>query len=164
MRISRYPTRKIISQKSFMPSGAVDCTVRPASEDQVEELVLLMRELGYETTRETMQSQLRRYANSDTSEILVAEIDSELCGVISGHLIPALHQPGNIGRITAMVVAERARSSGVGSRLLSSLERWFRANDCLRYEVTSGDHRPTAHRFYESHGYESDERRFLKIP
>jgi hypothetical protein len=34
--------------------------------------------------------------------------------------------------------------------------------DCRRIEVTSGDHRPGAHVFYERLGYHIDERRFIK--
>ena len=147
-----------------MSLNAVDCDIERASIGHVDALVSLMHELGYPTSRETMERQLTRYAESDRSEVLVASVHNDLCGVVSGHLIPALHQPGNIGRITAIVVAERARSKGIASELLKELEKWFRANNCLRFEVTSGDHRDTAHRFYESRGYKLDERRFLKIP
>ena len=59
-------------------------------------------------------------------------------------------------------IAERGVITGVGTALLEALESWFRENDCLRSEVTSGDRRAQAHRFYESKGYVSGERRYLK--
>ena len=63
-----------------------------------------------------------------------------------------------------MVVSENSRGDGVGRKLVEKLESWFRKNNCLRFEVTSGDHRIGAHRFYEGFGYQLDERRFLKLP
>lgn len=147
-----------------MSSNSETYTIRRPSAEHVEALVSLMNEVGYGTSRETMETQLDRYAESDSSIVFVASTDANVFGEISGHLIPALHQPGNIGRITSMVVANIARSKGVGSALLEELEDWFRSNNCLRFEVTSGDHREIAHRFYESHGYVYDERRFLKRP
>ncbi|MBT8078841.1 MAG: GNAT family N-acetyltransferase [Gammaproteobacteria bacterium] len=123
-----------------------------------------MQELGYETSLETMRTQLRRYLTDEHSEIFVAVIGGDLVGVVSGHLIPALHEPGNIGRITALVVAKKARSRRIASRLVNELEKWFLKNRCLRFEVTSGKHRNAAHLFYESLGYAPAASRFLKAP
>lgn len=147
-----------------MSSPSLDFVIERATVDQVDALVSLMHELGYGTSRETMESQLVRYTKSDNSVVLVAVADTNVVGVVSGHLIPALHQPGNVGRVTALVISHKARSKGVATELLQELEGWFRMNNCLRFEVTSGDHREVAHRFYESRGYSFDERRFLKLP
>lgn len=147
-----------------MSLPSIDFVIRRATTDQIDALVSLMHELGYGTSRETMESQLSRYTDSDESVVLVAVAHTDVLGVISGHLIPALHQSGNVGRITALVIGEKARSKGVATKLLQELEGWFRMNNCLRFEVTSGDQREVAHRFYESRGYSFDERRFLKLP
>jgi len=64
----------------------VECKVEPAAKGQIEQLVLLMRELGYQTSHDTMKSQYKRYANSKDATILVAFVGEDLCGVISGHL------------------------------------------------------------------------------
>lgn len=137
--------------------------IQHAKPEGLDALVELMKQLGYDVTRATMATQLERYTRPE-SNVLVACDSSEVLGLISGHLIPALHQAGNIGRITSMVVSDKARSSGVGRALVETREDWFRENECLRFEVTSGDHRPVAHSFYESLGYTFDERRFLKQP
>lgn len=139
-------------------------SIHHAQAEHIDALVSLMSELGYGTSRETMETQLNFYIDSESSVVFVATTETNVLGAISGHLIPALHQPGNVGRVTSMVVADKARSKGVGSALLRELEDWLRSNNCLRFEVTSGEHREIAHRFYESHGYASDERRFLKLP
>lgn len=147
-----------------MPSNAVDCVIQRATVGHVDSMLPLLRELGYDTPQATLRSQLCRYADSGQAEVLVAFVRGEMVGLISGCLIPALHQPGNIGRITALVVAEKYRSRGIGSKLIQELENWFRSSKCLRFEVTSGEHRGKAHRFYESRGYEASSQRFLKSP
>ena len=123
----------------------------------------LPHELGYPGTPESASAQLAIYAGGNTSRMLVADgASGSLAGLIAGHLIPLLHQPGNLGRITALIVARDAQERGVGTALLAAIERWFAAQNCLRYEVTSGDQRAAAHRFYACRGYVSDERRFIK--
>lgn len=136
--------------------------VREASKSDASELHCLMLELGYELTRNDLCAQLEMYRKSAGSLLIVAELDAHISGLIAGHLIPAIHQRGSVGRITALVVGESWRGIGVGRSLLDALEAWFRENECIRFEVTSGDHRKVAHQFYESLGYKLDERRFIK--
>lgn len=101
----------------FVTSVVINFDIEIATMDQVDALVSLMHELGYDTTKGAIETQLARYSESDDSVGLLAE-----------------------------------------------LEKRFRKNSCLRFEVTSGDHREIAHHFYESRGYRCDERRFLKSP
>ena len=59
-------------------------------------------------------------------------------------------------------MSESARGEGIGKVLVEKAESYFNEKNCLRFEVTSGDHRLEAHRFYKSLGYQEDERRFIK--
>jgi GNAT superfamily N-acetyltransferase len=147
-----------------MPSASVDCVIQRASIKHATDLIPLFQELGYDTSRDTLETQLGCYNSSDRSAVVIALAGAKPIGLISGHLIPALHQLGNIGRITSLIVLEGYRSMGIASKLVEELEAWFLDNDCLRFEVTSGEHRDTAHRFYESRGYLPSTNRFLKIP
>ena len=147
-----------------MSSASVDCVIQRATIEHTIDLIPLMRELGYDTSRDTIETQLDYYESSDRSTVLVALVGARPIGLISGHLIPALHQPGNIGRITSLIVSEDYRLMGIAAKLVEELEAWFLDNNCLRFEVTSGKHRDTAHRFYESRGYSPSTRRFLKVP
>jgi GNAT superfamily N-acetyltransferase len=147
-----------------MPAHSVDCVIQRATPEHANALIPLMHELGYDTSLATIDTQLSHYDTSEHSIVFVALIGFDVVGLIDGHLIPALHQPGDIGRITALIVAEKARSRGIGSRLVQELESWFLSKRCLRFEVTSGEHRDSAHRFYESLGYAPSSRRFLKLP
>nr|WP_223997881.1 GNAT family N-acetyltransferase [Burkholderia gladioli] len=78
------------------------------------------------------------------------------------HALPLFHAAGNLGRITSMVVDERYRGNGVGSGLIDAAEHWFRQVGCVKLEVTSGDHQPAAHHFYERHGFLRDGQRLSK--
>lgn len=46
--------------------------------------------------------------------------------------------------------------------LFQRAEQFFVQTDCVKVEVTSGDHRPEAHAFYQALGFKIDERRFIK--
>lgn len=137
--------------------------IRDAEQTDFSELVPLLSELGYEISEEAFTNQANTYINSGECALLVAETeDGTISGLIAGHLFPLIHQPGNAGRIMGLVVRSEFQGSGIGVTLLESLEGWFRENKCLRFEVNSGDHREKAHEFYQSNGYQVDERRFVK--
>jgi GNAT superfamily N-acetyltransferase len=63
----------------------------------------------------------------------------------------------------ALVVADCARRSGVGKRLVRSLEKLARDAGCVKMEVTSGAHREGAHAFYGELGYIEEPKRFVKV-
>jgi len=137
--------------------------IRTANQDDCNQLISLLLELGYEITREEFSEQASIYINSESCALLVAEIDEgHITGFIAGHLFPLIHQNGFAGRIMAFIVGARFQGTGTGSALLEKLENWFKESNCLRFEVNSGDHRETAHQFYQSKGYQVDERRFIK--
>lgn len=138
-------------------------TIRPVAAPDHQAVACLLRELGYEPTDEALAQQVRIYRTSERSLALVAVDDSgRTLGLVSGHLIPLIHEGSSLGRITALIVAEKARGSGIGSGLLRRVEEWFQHQGCRRAEVTSGDQRHAAHRFYARHGFAQEERRFLK--
>ena len=137
---------------------------RIANLNDIKVIVSLMSDLGYKVTGELIDSKLRQFEKSDTDIVYVAEdIDTgEILGAISLHLLPTFHAPGYIGRITSLIVSTENRGSGVGTLLMDQADKYFIANGCLRAEVTSGDERQEAHRFYEKHNFTIDERRFIK--
>ena len=141
-----------------------DLTIRRATESDQNEMRVLLNELGYEIAESTLAKQLLQY-NQPQSIALVADCPTKniIVGLASAHVIPLLHQNGYLGRITSMVVSTDSRGSGVGRKLVEALETWFTENECLRYEVTSGEHRKSAHLFYEAMGYAPDACRFIKL-
>jgi GNAT superfamily N-acetyltransferase len=82
--------------------------------------------------------------------------------MITTYRLRTLHRPGDICRITALVIDESARGAGVGSLLVEEVERYARTTDCVRVEVTSAAQRTGAHAFYLRLGYIDYPKRFIK--
>ena len=138
-------------------------TVRPATENDATAISILLDELGYSLADTHIKKNIALSSLSSSDTVLVAEAASSvIIGVISFHVIPLFHVVGNLGRITSLVVSSQWQRHGVGGELVQAAEEFGWSQGCLRVEVTSGDQREGAHRFYLSLGYESDERRFIK--
>jgi GNAT superfamily N-acetyltransferase len=136
--------------------------IRSARSDDTPRICELLTQLGYPADLAHVTQRLASLNDDSTSAVLVAEMDGIVLGVISLHAFDLFHQAGRIGRITALVVEAASQRKGIGASLLAAADEFFRRVGCIRAEVTSGDHRTGAHAFYESRGYLSDERRFLK--
>lgn len=139
-----------------------EITVRVAQPADSGGIAELMGQLGYPATLSEVEDRLTRLSSLDSERVIVAEQDGRIVGIVGVHLTPLLHESGNLGRIIALVVEAGHRGHGIGRRLVSEAESWAWNHSCSRMEVTSGDHRSDAHRFYEACGYRCDERRFLK--
>jgi GNAT superfamily N-acetyltransferase len=138
-------------------------SIRIATSEDAEAIAELMMQLGYEASPAMIAGKLHFFAQSQYDEAFVATDDNRPVGCISVHAHELFHTSGKLGRITSLVVDEDARIAGVGAALIEAAERFFRAAGCIRAEVTSGDHRLAAHRFYLANGFVEDERRFIKI-
>jgi GNAT superfamily N-acetyltransferase len=108
------------------------------------------------------QSSLDRIWVAEFPPDELADSGRALAGVLSFHAFPPLHTPGNLGRITALVVHPGLRGKGIGAQLVAVAERFARDCGCERLEVTSGAHRHDAHRFYTSLGFSPRPVRFIK--
>jgi len=139
-----------------------DIIVRDARESDSASISHLIEELGYSITPLFISEYIRRILGKTESRVVVAEVDSEVVGVFSLHIIPLLHKEKNLCRITALVVNEKYRGLGVGRKLVSFCEEYAKKSGCDRVEVTSRGHRMDAHRFYKMLGYEEVPKRFIK--
>ena len=139
-------------------------TIRRADVADAAQVAGCLAELGYGTPAALVADKLAAFAGSRTDAVFVAVRGpgESLAGVVSVHVLPLFHAPGNVARITALAVRRQAQGSGVGRALVAAAEAFAWASECRRIEVTSGDHRAGAHAFYQAVGYAVDERRFLK--
>jgi GNAT superfamily N-acetyltransferase len=135
---------------------------RPARLDDHVAIAALMAQLGYPATPMQILARLQALGASAADGILVAAVGGEVVGVISLHALPLFHMAGALGRITALVVDQRHRSAGIGGALVIAAQHWFTAAGCVKLEVTSGDQRLDAHRFYQRHGFVRDGQRLTR--
>lgn len=141
-------------------SGSVQ--LRPAAVQDADALVPLLAELGYPVAADLVRDNVRRLAHTEVDRVWVAERGGTVLGVVSVHLTPLFHAAGCLGRVTSLVVRADARGHGIGRMLMRQAEAFCWAAGCERVELTSGDHRAEAHRFYEALGYRVRSRRFVK--
>lgn len=136
--------------------------IRPATIADAEQISALIGELGYAISPEQLRDKLAGMQPRDADHVFVATVGNRLLGCVSLHAMPLFHAEGNLGRITALVVNAAHRGQGIGRVLVESAHVWFKAANCARFEVTSGDHRLDAHRFYARHGYAHHGQRLVR--
>jgi len=136
--------------------------IRLAEERDIEAIASLLGQLGYPSRGSDVLSRLRIYLADNRSISMVAEWGDRVIGLISFHRIPLLHESGDLGRITALVVDESHRRKGIARSLIQAIEEYGRNNGCARFEVTTNEKRKDAHSLYQAMGYEPVLKRFLK--
>lgn len=135
--------------------------VRNAKFADAPELVELIAALGATIDEESVRSNLGALRKTGETP-LVATLGNQIVGVCGIGCRIAIHRPAPLGRITALVVKEAARGSGIGRLLVEAAEQWMRRRGCCLVEVTSDDRRTDAHAFYRHLGYERTSIRFAK--
>ena len=141
---------------------ADEIAVRAAVAGDATAVASLLGELGYPQDHCSVEHRLATLTGR-ADAVLVAICARTVVGVIGMHLVPTLHAPGCLGKITALAVSETARARGVGTALVRAAEAWAEAQGARRFEVVSGNHRPEAHRFYARLGYRAQAQvRFAK--
>lgn len=139
-----------------------DISLASARPEDTAAIARLLGDLGYPTTLAEAEAQVAAVQAMPNAILLVAEVKSEVLGLITCHVFPSIHSPTPIAWITTLVVAEDTRGLGVGSMLLAAAERWAAENGAERVSLTSGGHRAFAHAFYLRKGYENTGLRFSK--
>jgi ribosomal protein S18 acetylase RimI-like enzyme len=137
-------------------------TIRRAQYSDASSVAELLTALGYPSSAAQVERRIVASLTTVDTAGFVAESGERAVGLLSFHCIPLFHADGLLGRITSLIVAPEYRERGIGRLLVAAAEDFARAHNCIRLEVTSGDHRPDAHAFYERLGYKVASRRFIK--
>lgn len=104
------------------------------------------------------QRMLQKIAE-DNGIIYVAELDSELVGVVVGTMPEQSkedqleHVPSKFGEVLELVVKAGYRGKGIGTMLMNKLEEYFRENNCSILGVGVLAPNKDAHRLYVKLGY-----------
>ena len=93
---------------------------------------------------------------------LVARLGDEIVGLIAWHVMPVLHRPKPVGRITYLQIEDKFQKQGIGRKLVEAVEERLRERDCGVIEVTSNVKLTKAHKFYAALGFERTSFRFAK--
>lgn len=121
----------------------------------------LFDELGFPISAQLIASRLESEHDLDEC-VLVALKNKAVVGVLSLNVMPVLHRPTPVGRLSALVVSHRERGCGIGRALVERGEAVLREQGCALIEVTSNRSLEQAHAFYQAIGYELTSYRFRK--
>ena len=134
--------------------------LRDATASDADAISALLEELGHPTAASEVPARLAAVTR-DGGAVLVAVDETNIpLGLMSLSRHVALHAPGPIAYITALVTASAARRRGVGQALVSGAKDWARSHGCVRLSVTSAERRADAHAFYPACGLPYTGRRF----
>jgi GNAT superfamily N-acetyltransferase len=130
--------------------------------DDLAAITRLVGQLGYPSSESAVAGRLERLAADPRSWVFVALEGERVVGLASVHVMPILERDDPTARITAMVVDEAARRSGVGRALLERMEEVARTESCGRIYLTTRYEREGAIAFYRRMGFEDTSLRFVK--
>ncbi|MFF9034130.1 GNAT family N-acetyltransferase [Streptomyces sp. NPDC014892] len=147
-----------------------DLEIRPATEDDVPEIVAMLADDPLGAQRESPDdlapylTALERLRGDPHQHVVVAVRKSRVVGTLQLTIVPGLSRRGSTRAIIEGVrVHADERGSGLGSRLIEWAIESSRAQGCQLVQLTSDATRTEAHRFYERLGFEASHVGF-KLP
>ena len=138
--------------------------IRDACVDDIEELTLLMTDLGYPASVAEMQTRFKNIFAHPDYRTIIAVIGNEIVGM-SG-LCKGLYYEKNglYLRILVFVVKKNQRELGIGRILIKASEDWATKQGLNTVLINSGNRneRKAAHAFYQKMGYAVKSSGFVK--
>ena len=136
----------------------MEVTIRRYQPKDLNTLVQLIDQLGYQHTINSLQNNLD-LLQKHGGEVFVAEHDAAVCGCIAVNLTIGLAE-GLRGEIISLVVSEQARGLGIGKKLVTQGEEWIKSST-HHFRVRANTIRTKAHEFYKSLGYDIKKSQFV---
>jgi putative acetyltransferase len=126
--------------------------VREAIDADAAAIAALANELGYPSTEDQIRARLAFVRRAAGDTVLVALRGDNVAGWI--HLsVMASVESDAFAEIRGLVVTEKERGTGAGTRLVGAAEAWARRRSCPRLRVRSNIVRDETRRFYENRGF-----------
>ena len=147
--------------KAATRAPAAKPKIRDAKPKDAEALVALIKLLDHKVDVKGVRKRIDVLAK-DKLPPLVATLDKQVMGLIGLSRMVTIHRDQPVGRITILVVAEKARKQGMARMLVEAAEQHLKKLGCGMVEVTSNDRLAAAHAFYRHMGYERTSIRFMK--
>ena len=133
--------------------------IRNAQNADVKAISMLLTQLGYETEPLTVQNMLSLSSKND--EIYVCVLQEKVIAVMSLIFFNYFPSAQKLCRITAIVVDEELRGSGVGSKLIEHAKFMASSVSCSILEVTTSLKRQQTQKYYENIGFEKTSYKYI---
>jgi GNAT superfamily N-acetyltransferase len=135
--------------------------IRDARVADAKAVAQLIDALGFDVLPDDIAFRIEEFGRRG-EPVLIADLGS-IIGVLTWHVMPVLHRATSVGRISMLVVSEKQRGKGVGSKLVEEAERRIAKSGCSLIEVTSNERLVDAHQFYQRQGFKRTSLRFAKM-
>ncbi|MBK1815665.1 GNAT family N-acetyltransferase [Luteolibacter yonseiensis] len=133
------------------------CVIRQATAEDAAAVEALYRELISDPLIHVSRSHVGKLFLSDTSFLLVAELDGIVRGTALLNLCQdAMYRAQPFGVVENVVVSEKARGHGIGRQLLTHVEHLAITRDCTKLMLLSSATRTSAHAFFRRCGFTGD--------
>jgi ribosomal protein S18 acetylase RimI-like enzyme len=111
---------------------------------------------GYESRQvppEQIENNLRKMADSDVYQVLLAEDEGQVVGLLGLSFRHTLFHPAPSALIDELVVEQGHHRRGVGRQLIAEAIERCRAAGCCEIEVSTERSNEIAQEFYRRHGF-----------
>ncbi len=131
-----------------------EVNIRPAESKDIPAVVALVQELAQSIgeTSPLTPEYVRTYLKTHGVGIFLAESENEILGLLSYTLKPNLYHAGNCCIIEELIVAQKARSRGIGKILVEFLIDRLRRENCAEISVSAVKENTRAIEFYRRLG------------
>ncbi|MEO2207905.1 GNAT family N-acetyltransferase [Paenibacillus pabuli] len=143
-----------------------DVTIRSSTTEDLQDMVILMDQLGYPTTYAEMKERYAHIAADANFNTLVAEVRGRVVGLIGLQTSYLYEKNGQHCRIMALIVHDQFRGTGIGRQLILAAEQWAADQGVDSLSLNSGNRpdRVAAHEFYRQLGFTAGSTGFSKKP
>lgn len=134
--------------------------IREATIEDIAVIAQLMAQLieasgyeGWQVSPEQVEENLWRMADDDAYQVLLAEDEGQVVGLLGLCFRHTLFHPAPSALIDELVVEQDHRGRGVGHQLMVEAIERCRAAGCCEIEVSTERSNEVAQRFYRQHGF-----------
>lgn len=128
-------------------------TISDTTVEDIETIIELTKELGYTVTREEIKDKIKKFSNSLTEKVLIAEID-KIVGWMHVSLVEPLESKAFV-EIRGIVVKEEYRKQGIGTKLIQAAEKWGKEKGCKKIRIRTNIKRNETRKYYSNLNYKS---------
>lgn len=137
--------------------------IRGARESDYVELMVLYNDfVGEDRYSKYDNDSFKEVLKSPANYILVVEEDGKLIGFATLSVRRLVRYPRPIAELDELYVVETFRGKGIGKQLIAKIEEIAKEKNCYRVYIGSANRFETAHKFYQTLGYEKYGHHFYK--
>jgi GNAT superfamily N-acetyltransferase len=126
--------------------------IRIACLEDATKIAILCQKLGYSVQKIEIEQRLKQLQKDNHHGIFVAAQTNEVVGWVHVCQCDLLIMPRH-AIVLGLIVDENYRRSGIGKKLMQSIESWAKERECEAILLRSNIIRKEAHIFYEKIGY-----------